>query len=244
MSAVPKLSRWGTFVRSLGGHVGLDMGWEDKAWAEFSDDTHGSVEVVCRLGEDGDLDVTCRPRLEGENLREHPRLASALAALAYVNPAPAGDGEAVSRDDHRGKWHQINDDLAVVVAESGRVGGIEVGGKGAFLVYKGRLWLPNGVQTPRKTAPQAASDTREHATEQVRVDENGSKPENSLVTPFRQRPGQRPPGMSVSSEVEDNSNHPRSRPAARKPAERRARIFGDESDDLIQQARMSRRQRA
>lgn len=244
MSAVPKLSRWGTFVRSLGGHVGLDMGWEERAWAEFSDDRHGTVDVVCRLGNDGDLDVTCRPRLEGENIREHPRLASALAALAYVNPAPAGDGEAVARDDHKGDWHQLDDDLAVVVAVSGRVGDVDVGGRGAFLVHKGRLWLPNGVQTPREASPKTAPEGRERTAQPDRVNGEGSKSESSPVTPFRQRPGHRPPGMSVSSEVGHDSAPAGNHAATQKPAERRARIFGDEYDELIQQARSARRRLA
>lgn len=232
MSAVPKLTRWGTFVRYLGGHVGLDMGWEERAWAEFSDDRQGSVDVVCRLGDDGDLDVTCRPRLEGENIREHPRLASVLAALAYVNPAPSGDGETVSRDDHRGDWHQIDDDLAVVVAVNGRVGNVEAGGRGAFLVYKGRLWLPNGVQTPSESRPPASSESPDHPAAA-----NGR--DSAPVTPLRQRKGGQPPGITVSPEARDASGH-----AGRQPAERRARIFGDESDELIQQARSSTRRRA
>lgn len=237
MSAVPKLTRWGTFVRYLGGHVGLDMGWEERAWAEFSDDRHGCVDVVCRLGDDGDLDVTCRPRLEGENIREHPRLADALAALAYVNPAPSGDGEAVSRDDHEGDWHQIDDELAVVVAVGGRVGNVEVGGRGAFLVHKGRLWLPNGVQTPAEAGPPASSESPGPA---VVTNGETSRPEPSTVTPLRQRPA----GMSVSGEVSDGSVPAAGRGATRKPAERRARIFGDESDELIQQARSSTRRLA
>lgn len=232
MSAVPKLTRWGTFVRYLGGHVGLDMGWTERAWAEFSDDRHGSVDVVCRLGDDGDLDVTCRPRLEGENIREHPRLASALAALAYVNPAPSGDGEAVSRDDHKGDWHQIDDDLAVVVAVSGRIGAVEVGGRGAFLVHKGQLWLPNGVQTPSESRPPASSESGDQPAAA-----NGH--DSAPVTPLRQRPGGKPPGITVSREAREPSGQ-----AGRQPAERRARIFGDESDELIQQARSSTRRRA
>lgn len=231
MSAVPKLSRWSTFVRSLGGHVGLDMGWEERAWAEFSDDRQGTVDVVCRLGDDGDLDVTCRPRLEGENIRENPRLAQALAALAYVNPAPSGNGEVVSRDDHRGDWHQIDDDLAVVVAVSGRVGDVEVGGRGAFLVHKGHLWLPNGVQTPRETVPPA--DTAEPA----RKNADSPPPEASPVTPLRRAEAGESGGTGVGAV------HVMAR-AARRPVERRARIFGDESDELIQQARSARRRLA
>lgn len=233
MSAVPKLTRWGTFVRYLGGHVGLDMGWEERAWAEFSDDRHGCVDVVCRLGDDGDLDVTCRPRLEGENIREHPRLADALAALAYVNPAPSGDGEAVSREEHKGDWHQIDDDLAVVVAVSGRVGNIEMGGRGAFLVHKGRLWLPNGVQTPSETAAPASSEG---------VAGPGPRAEESPVTPMRQ--GREPEAEAPKGETGGGSVHVLARAAQRRPAERRARIFGDESDELIHQARSSRRRLA
>lgn len=241
MSAVPKLSRWGTFVRSLGGHVGLDMGWEERAWAEFSDDRHGTVDVVCRLGDDGDLDVTCRPKLEGDNIREHPRLGSALAALAYVNPAPAGDGAAVSRDDHRGDWHQLDDDLAVVVAVSGQVGNVEVGGRGAFLVYKGRLWLPNGVQTPSEARPPASSESRDDAAA-TNGDDSGQRVAD--VTPLRQRQGGRPQGITVTGEARGDSDNARARPAARKPAERRARIFGDEADELIHQARSGHRRLA
>lgn len=242
MSAVPTLSRWGTFVRSLGGHVGLDMGWEERAWAEFSDDRHGTVDVVCRLGDDGDIDVTCRPKLEGDNIREHPRLANALAALAYVNPAPSGDGAAVSRDDHRGKWHQLDDDLAVVVAVSGQVGNVEVGGRGAFLVYKGRIWLPNGVQTPSEaTKPPASSESREDA---ISANGDESRKRMASVTSLRQSQGGRPPGITVTGEARGATDYAPVRPAARKPAERRARIFGDEADELIHQARSRHRRLA
>lgn len=225
MSAVPTLSRWSTFVRSLGGLVGLDMAWETRAWAEFPDDKDGDLEVICELAKGGDLDVTVRPRIEGENVRKHRRLPEAMAAFAYVNPAPSGDGEAVSRDAHRGDWHQINDELAVAVAVGGNVGGVDTGGRGPFLVHKGRLWLPNGEQTPRET--EAAKPTPETAVHLA------PKTAKELASEAPKVPEGEAANVSVLP-----------RQSQRKPAERRARIFGDEADDLIHQARSSNRRRA
>lgn len=242
MSAVPKLSQWSMFVKSLGGYVGLDMSWDERAWAEFADEAAGPIEVICRLAEGGDLDVTIRPTLEGEHIREHPRLPQALAALAYVNPASSGDGEPVSRDRHRGDWYQLNDELAVAVAGSSGVGGVEVGGRGAFLVYKGRLWLPHGEQEPRQAAPSKA------ASAEVGLEANGSA-ESARTGPVQ--------GEARNGAAEGANGHETERerpadntvafpaPAARKrPAERRARIFGEEADDLIHQARSAGRHRA
>ncbi|MDX1683232.1 MAG: hypothetical protein R3336_08930 [Phycisphaeraceae bacterium] len=222
-------------MRSLGGHVGLDMGWEETAWASFSHDRDGSIDVVCRLAEDGDLDVTVRPRLEGENIRSHALLPQALAALAYVNPASRGDGERVSPDHHRGDWHEITDELAVAVAASSGVGGVDVGGRGAFLVHKGRIWLPNGVQEPRElqSAEAGKSNGATAADPDVTgVSESGA--DEAQVTPLP-RGNARGDGNNVSI---------LSQQTVRKPADRRARIFGDETDELITQARGAGRRRA
>lgn len=212
--------------------MGLDMAWEDLAWASFAHDKYGPLDVVCRLGKDGDLDVTSRPRLEGDDVKEHPCLPQALAAFAYVNPATAGDGEAVSRDSHQGAWHQIDDDLAVAVASNGDVGGIEVGGRGSFLIFKGQLWLPNGIQTP---AEREASDTKTETSRSGATDDtekrNGEGTDSS-ISPLS--------GMDKRADGATVSLLPRN---ARKPRERRARIFGEEADSLIDQARSAGRRR-
>lgn len=235
MSAVPRLTRWSSFVRSLGGHVGLDMGWEKTAWAAFNHDRDGGIDVVCRLAEDGDLDVTVRPRLEGENIRNHALLPQALAALAYVNPASRGDGERVSPDRHRGDWHDISEDLAVAVAGSSGVGDIDVGGRGAFLVHKGRIWLPNGVQEPREVEPAAGPDSGQRV--------NG-KPDAAAHAEASEDRAQVTPLPEGGVKGDGNNVRLLAREGMGKPAQRRARIFGDETDDLIIQARGASRRRA
>lgn len=205
--------------------MGLDVGWQETAWAAFTDDRDGPLEVVCRLAEDGDLDVTVRPKLEGQNIREHARLPQALAALAFVNPARAGDGEPVSRASHRGDWYQINDDLAVAVAGSGGVGGVDVGGSGAFLVFKGHLWLPNGVQEPREARPASVPAAEEGGT-------------------GLQADGTRAGGNDADVGIDAAKVRVLPRARAQAGQDRRARIFGDEADNLISQARSAGRRRA
>lgn len=239
MSTVPRLSRWSTFVRKLGGVVGLDIAWEERAWADFSDERDGPLDVICRLGSDGDLDVTVRPKLEGENIRQHRNLAKALAALAYVNPATAGDGETVSRQIHKGDWHQIDDDLAVAVAGNSGAGGVKTGGRGAYLVYKGRLWLPNGVQTPRDwPGADKNAEGRDADGEQIKPADEAFRERAAAVAETAEAANGRAPVSRPSRSVTENTVPFPSGPQGREP---RSRIFGDETDALIQQARSRRR---
>jgi|GEM_PF-6212780 len=239
MSNVPKLNRWTTFVKSLGGRVCLDMGWAERAWAEFGDSREGALDVVCHLGPDGDLDVTARPKLEGDNIRAHTRVPQALAALAYVNPASAKDGEPVCRRGHRGDWHQINDGLAVAVAVGGEVGGVDVGGRGAFLVLKGRLWLPFGPQECRDVEDAEVVDATPEEPDTSTgpaADAEAPRADEAARPETRVAPG------SESSDAPDTgkvSVLPEAR--RRKARDRRGRIFGEEAEELIRQSRTRRR---
>lgn len=240
MSNVPKLNRWTAFVKSLGGRVCLDMGWAERAWAEFGDYREGGLDVVCQLAPDGDLDVTVRPKLEGENIRGHSRLPQALAALGYVNPSSASDGEPVSRRGHRGDWHQINEGLAVAVAAGGDVGGVDVGGRGAFLVLKGRLWLPYGPQEARDPGvgeAESVSGNQVTAGEPVAEEGETVRGADADAAATAGEAG----GLGDALDTGTVSLFPADR--KRKSRERKGRIFGEEADELIRQSR-TRRKRA
>lgn len=243
MGAVPRLMQWTHFVRDLGGYVVLDFAWNSEATAEFSDDQDGPLSVVCGLDEAGDIDVGRKPRLDGEKIRGHRRLAQAFAAFAYVNPGSSGDGETVSRDAHQGEWYELEDNLAVAVAGPGGVGGVDTGGRGAYLVHKGRVWLPFGVQESR-TEP-ARPEVQEQPEEILEVAEHGGLSAQS--GPAEESAATQP--LASVTPLEEAPSSTRPRPPARhaqpvKPRERRGRVFGDATDDLIQQARSAGRRRA
>lgn len=232
------------FVRGLGGYVGLDVGWQERAWAEFCRDRDGGLSVVCRLDKDGDLDVTVRPVLEGDNIRKHACLPQALAAFAYLNPASSGDGERVSRDDHHGDWYQLSEDLAVAVAVNGKVGATKVDGRGAFLVHKGRLWLPHGHQTPgdveHDAAPVAAEEPQISAS---RLDPSISVQGTPVAATGGATNGERP--VTGAAEAVASVSPLRTRPpsCSQPRQERYSRVFGDAADELINQARSAGRGR-
>lgn len=228
------------FVRGQGGYVGLDVGWQERAWAEFCRDSDGGLSVVCRLDKDGDLDVTVRPVLEGDNIRKHACLPQALAAFAYLNPASSGDGERVSRDDHHGEWYQLSEDLAVAVAVNGKVGAASVDGRGAFLVHKGRLWLPHGHHTPSAIEPEVPVAAEEAQISASRPDGYISVQGAPVAANGDGSSGERPAAEAVAS-VSPLRTRPPSRSQPRQ--ERYSRVFGDAADELINQARSAGRGR-